>query len=335
MSNLILQYIGSFQDKKLFFPSENPLEEVWARVSQLGSPELMLYKSHPNSKNNDWDSFVKYSTIRIRQAFEFRKAFHQTTLLTSPLPLYYSFLNLTRSILSLNSTKYPSPSHGLKFIKGKNFLDNAASIQGRGTFADYLNFMNINSIPIKTITLDDCLSRIIEICYDYSLFYGTNQKSLVIPIEIEAMSDGEVSLIFPTHLTNFRSNWQQEFPGISKSFHLKPAGNILYVKLLTPDVKGVSIILHNTLESDLISRDTALWYLIRQVTPDPILPRPSYYFISLFILSNIVRYQPELMMEVTNPDSQLGWLLIRLLKAAERFYPQLMLGWLYNHPVYF
>lgn len=93
--------------------------------------------------------------------------------------------------------------------------------------------------------------------------------------------------------------------------------------------------MHHTLETDLISCDTPIWYLIRQVTSDPTLPRPAYYFISLFILSNIVRYQPELMLEISNPDSQLGWLLIRLLKVAERFYPQLMLSWLYDHPVYF
>jgi hypothetical protein len=149
------------------------------------------------------------------------------------------------------------------------------------------------------------------------------------------MTNGDVSLIFPAHLTNFRSNWQQEFPSISKSYSLKPAGNVLYTKFLTPNTKSISILLHNTLETDLISRDTAIWYLIRKVTSDPILPRPAYYFISLFILSSIVRYQPELMLEVSNPDSQLGWLLTRFLKAAERFYPQLMLNWLYQRPVYF
>lgn len=335
MNKLNLQFVGSLQIKRFTFRSENPLEEVWARISQLGSPEFMLYKIHRNSKNNNWDSFVKYSVIRVRQACEFRKSLQQTTLLTAPLPLYYSFLNLTRSILSLNSASIPTPSHGLTFKKGNNFLDNAALILEKGTFVDYLNSMNINSISNKIFTLNDCLSRIIEINYDYTLFCGTNQSSLVIQIEVEAMTNGDVSLIFPAHLTNFRSNWQQEFPSISKTYHLKPEGNVLYRKFLTPDYKGVSNVLHHTLETDLISRDTPIWYLIRQGTSDPILSRPAYYFISLFILSNIVRYQPELMLEISNPDSQLGWLLIRLLKVAERFYPQLMLSWLYDHPVYF
>jgi len=239
MNKLNLQFLGSLQFKRLTFQSENPLEEVWTRVSQLGLSEFMLYKNHRNSKNNNWDSFVKYSTIRIRQACEFRKSFQQTTLLTAPLPLYYSFLNLTRSILSLNSASIPTPSHGLTFKKGNNFLENAALIPAKGTFVDYLNSMNINSISNKIFTLNDCLSRIIEINYDYNLFYGTNQASFVIQINVEAMTNGNVSLIFPDYLTNFRSNWQQEFPSVSKAYHLKPEGNVLYCNFLTPDYKGV------------------------------------------------------------------------------------------------
>ena len=54
MNKLDLQIIGSLQIKRFTFRSENPLEEVWARISQLGSPEFMLYKIHRNSKNNNW-----------------------------------------------------------------------------------------------------------------------------------------------------------------------------------------------------------------------------------------------------------------------------------------
>jgi hypothetical protein len=36
------------------------------------------------------------------------------------------------------------------------------------------------------------------------------------------------------------------------------------------------------------------------------LPRPAFYFIAAFILSSVVRYQPELLVGVSDPDSEQG-----------------------------
>ena len=331
--NLQLPYVGSFQNRSFTYLSENPLEEVWTRISQLGSSEFILFKSHPNHTNLNWNSIVQYSVIRIRQSVEFRNAFRYSTLLTSPLPLYYSFLNLTRSILAINSATIPSKGHGLTFQIGTDILTSTATLS-KGTFIDYLNFMRISLKPNLSITLSDTLSRISEICNDYSLFRGPGQESLVVPITVDAKINGNVLLIFPDSLTNFRSTWNQEFPSLTGST-LEPTGNILKIHFQNHNYKSISIFCINKLETDLIRRDTPIWYLVRQVNPDFILPRPAYYFIALFILSSIVRYQPELMLETMNPDSQLGWLLCRLLKAAERFYPQLMLNWLYDRTIYF
>lgn len=44
MNKLDLQIIGSLQIKRFTFRSENPLEEVWARISQLGSQNLCFTK---------------------------------------------------------------------------------------------------------------------------------------------------------------------------------------------------------------------------------------------------------------------------------------------------
>jgi hypothetical protein len=60
----------------------------------------------------------------------------------------------------------------------------------------------------------------------------------------------------------------------------------------------------------------------------------TYYHVAAFILSSAVRYQPELVLDVNKPDSGVGWLLNRFLKAAERFYPQLHLENVWRRQVY-
>jgi hypothetical protein len=67
----------------------------------------------------------------------------------------------------------------------------------------------------------------------------------------------------------------------------------------------------------------------------PPLPRAAYYYIALFILASTVRYEPEMLVALVNPDSPLGWMVERFLNSAERFFPHLVLHWLFTEPVFF
>ena len=51
---------------------------------------------------------------------------------------------------------------------------------------------------------------------------------------------------------------------------------------------------------------------------------------ALFILSSIVRYQAELMYQVTSTHSKWDWLLRRFMATAERSYPHLMFNCIHN-----
>ena len=102
-----LHYLGSFQTGHRF-ESENPLEEVWSRVAQRGSADFLRETFMPPS-GQAIEPFIEYIGVRIRQAVEFRGAARQSTLLTSPLSLYYSFLNLTRACLCLRSDVLSAP----------------------------------------------------------------------------------------------------------------------------------------------------------------------------------------------------------------------------------
>jgi hypothetical protein len=89
------------------------------------------------------------------------------------------------------------------------------------------------------------------------------------------------------------------------------------------------------LENRLSFGTTSLWYAIRQGPEDNLLPRAAYYLAGLFILSSMVRYQPELLVTTEVIHSQTAWLLGRFLAAAERFFPQLMYSWMMGRETYF
>jgi len=83
---------GSFQQSGAKLETENPLEEVWSTVALHGSADF-LQKHLTPPVGHSVAPYIQYAGIRARQAVEFREAARQATLLTSPLSLYYSFLN--------------------------------------------------------------------------------------------------------------------------------------------------------------------------------------------------------------------------------------------------
>jgi hypothetical protein len=335
VSGLGLKYIGSFQSSRTMYRSENPMEEAWARIAQLGSAEFVRSIFEPDNSDN-WDRLVNYSVVRIRQAVEFREAARQSTLLTSPLAQYYSFLHLMRAFLALGPELIPQKGHGLKFKLGPNLLGSSAMICG-GTFKDYLSQLNVNIHSDTSITLDEALSRIIEFALDYNLLVKNNLGSLVMRINVDGNMNGETLLHFPSKLVPFRSTWQTEFPSLTSYCELMPEGNILRVTENIPrhSYEAVCDFCWKHLESDLQFNDESYWFLVRQTEHRLVLPRPAYYFVGMFILGSVVRYNPELMLETTQPDSKLSWFLKKFVKLAERYYPQLMLRWLHNREIYF
>jgi hypothetical protein len=330
------QYIGSFQTG-LRITSENPLEEVWSRVALHGSVGLLQrtwYVALPTGQKID--PYVQYVGVRLRQAVEFREAARQTTLLTTPLSLYYSFLNLTRACICMHSEELPSRRHhGLVFESGRDLLSSGAKLKA-GTFTDYLYEMGYSWKSGKVVTLHDALARIIEIRTDYTT-YGP--ESLVVPVDVDAYFSGDVILNIPQRFYDLSQNlaiWTSELPSLGGCCTVEPEGNKLEVTHRVSNYEDVSNFCSLRLDPNLILQDfESRWYLVRQLDPDLVFPRPAYYLVALFILGSIVRYEPELMLDTVPPGSFSGWLLKRVIQAAERFFPQLMLSWLEKNSLYF
>jgi hypothetical protein len=326
-----LPYLGSFQEQRKFL-CENPLEEAWAQIARYGTTDF-LRCFEPQDKTIDWKKYLEYVEVRIRQAVEFREAARHTTLLTSPLPLYYSFLNLTRAFLVLGPEVMPHHGHGLKFIRAEKLLNSKAQLV-RGTFTSYLDASQVPWKEGDEITLGQALGFIVELSEGHNTIGEV--PSYVESVIIKAMMGGEVRLLFPYFQGNFAESWQAEFPDLVECC-VYESENTLFTKDVQLGKNEINIaqFATNHLLPPLIIQNHAIWHKFRQNNDALKLPRLAYYYIAVFILGSVVRYEPELILIASTPDSQLGWFLKRFLTLAERFFPQLKLMDFYKSQVYF
>jgi len=336
MANSDFRYLGSFQ-KGISLVSEQPLEDIWSRLSLYGSEEYLNEHLTVTKETISKDNYVNYVAVRMRQAVEFRQATRQTTLLTAPLTLYYSFLNLSRACIAIRDEQF-SKGHGLRFKEDTQLLTCRAKLEP-GTFTDYLNSTGVPWSPGLEISLDDCLSRVIEISEDY--YTATSNPPYVAPIHVEAHRSGMMLLHFREEWVggeaHFLANWKSDFPSLVASCELASGGCVLKVKQASEpnSLEDVTRLCEEMLETNLISSMEPTWFLIRCTNAYLTWFRSAYYLAALFILSSVVRYQPELMLQVTSTNSKWNWLLRRFIDRAERFYPHLMFNWIMNQVYFF
>lgn len=327
-------YFGSLQ-RGVTYESEDPLEEAWAQVGRLGTSTTLRDFYKPETSVPNWEELLRYAEIRIRQAVEFRAAASNGSLVTSPLPMYYSFLNLARALMALIPEKIPPKGHGLKYNPTEKLLDNSAIVT-EGSFAA---FCNAWGTPVETgleLSLGDSLSVIPEMSQD--LWRRSFLESRAFPVYVSAYESGKIQLDFdPRYLDadSFRRNWQGEFPHLASCCELAPGGATLLVKdhVDKSSRDAISRFCYEMLEPDLIRNNEMKWYALSRTTVAARLAGPARYLVGTFILGSIVRYEPELLLEAASKASELHWLLIRFLQRAERFFPQLMLTWSHDAPV--
>jgi hypothetical protein len=321
--SLGLHYVGSFQNYAIRMESENPLEEVWSQVSRFATDECLNDMASDTGIAN-WGAHLAFVKVRIHQSLEFWRAAHGSTLLTAPLSLYYSFLNLMRAQMALIPEVMPIPHHGLRFKDNADLLSCEATFC-EGTFTQHLS---LQSVPWKKgdrISLRDALGCIPEMHVDVRTFDPNMSHAQV--VFVEARSNPYMGLQFAGYPGDFAANWQSDFPNLKSTCSLDADKVLLVQPEAYSGLEGIAPYLHEHLYNHLTVTQTPMWWALRNSEVSLKLDRIGYYHVAAYILGNAVRYQPELIFSANSADSGLGWLLKRFLKRAERFYPQLQLMW--------
>jgi hypothetical protein len=332
-----LAYVGPLK-RGDYARSENPLEEDWLWISRFGIASWLQKISKPTA--HSWTGWQSYSVVRVRQAVEFRAAARSGSILTRPLPLYYSLLNLLRGFLASREGIESKKSHGLTFVEGSqvDIFQTGAKI-AKGTFTDYLDALKVPYQEGTVITLHESLLKIVETAnYFTTASLGPAEVFQVNVLAYQVSHKVLLHFYGPGEETDFRNSWQQWFPKLKDICSLEPTDRILLVdtsKIDTTTYQAVCDFCHQFLEVNLKSYEDPAWFAIRYSKPELDLPRPAFYFVAAFILSSVVRYKPEFLLNVSNLDSEHGWLIERFLNAAERYFPQLLLHLISTNPVYF
>ena len=330
---LPIRYIGSFQQGRQF-TSDSPLAEVWQQVSRYGSIDYLRSSLAPdNASPAQWEEILNFAAVRIRQCIEFRESARGASLLTAPLPLYYSFLNMTRAIVALYQEALPNNrSHGLKTGRAPSIMQASATVC-RGTFLDLLRAAAPQAArPSQSMSLQGALARIVELKDD--LHPGLSSE--VLPVEVVGSARQTVLNVGHDRSAEaFEAEWRSWFPLLPET--CDSVGNGYGLRIRDNNTVGsyskIQDYCSSHLLPSLLLRDDAVWFLERQSSSLAGLPRPAYYLLASFVLGSIVRYSPERLADASATDA--GWSLSRFLRHAERFYPQLLLMWLWRGQVYF
>jgi hypothetical protein len=277
--------------------------------------------------------------LRIRQAVEFRRAASGASLVTRPLPLYYSTLNLTRALLLTYTGIMGERRHGLGYVSNPAIARAGARVGSDGTFVSFMKSLDVDVAKIigQTFSLRDVLAQIPEMRLDFPLLH--EGVSSVIGVSVRAFIRGDLKLDFArSDVTDeeLRTDWKKLFPRLADQCEIVDSDRPVLRALEQPsDEEAVVAFCKKNLWHDLRRRDDAWWYALREDQVAFPLPRLAPYILGLFILSNAVRYEPELLDAVSREPTDIGFAIGSFLDAAERFFPQLVVELLSGEPVFF
>ena len=311
---------------------ESPLTEVWYQVRRYGTPEYCDYRSPEDESTPDSEAVKDYVIPRVLQAIELRAPMDRATILTKPLLVYYSLLNLVRAMITLSTGRVCEPHHGLS-ARGtcSSLTELSAKATKRGTLIELLRLYDV-APPSQPIHFHDVLRSVPELRSALSVPGHTSDVSVV---QVAATSRGKVSLNFPQKTMSeqeFETSWSKSFPRLAQAFDYVGGYDLVLKQGLLPlcedldrYAQQVGEFCDQHLEVNLI--DPARWYVVSSCNPHAGWPREARYLAALFMLSHCVRYQPELLYRESVANSYEHTLVDSLIRMADRFVPQMLLGW--------
>lgn len=325
---------SSFQNGRRIF-CEDPLDEIWRRIARLGTLEEAQRLCSERMLPRDRPRVV---SARIRQGVELRNSFRTSSLLTSPLLLYYSFQNLARAFVGLSEKQEPAGSHGLEFRpRGRQLLDAEAQISESGTFPALSKvFGNAGAVGSR-ISLRQALASLPELKNVDRVIGASRVATVSVTAFFNREAPMQLRLSLPSVAPGeLRARIAALFPDLACAAVATEIDGVFSIDV-DPGNAGTEVGNHlvQWLLPDLRVRQDAVWYCLRGDDGVPNLPRLAYYFVAAYILSNVVRYEPTLVANLNPDSSELGWTLREFLNAADRYFPQLLLSMGEKHPLLF
>ncbi len=332
MDRMSIPFFQSFQTGHTFRKGD-PHAAAWKFIKRIGTIDNLRRISEASNTSTE---IAEVASLRIRQAIELHEAAANTSTLTRPLLLYYCALNLVRGALIARHGEAGAATHGMRYKAGQDLLACTAEISKAGTFPKLVESMwggHAESAKQQTISLKDALSQIPELRHEFHLVGIT--KCGVAEVHIEAFINAptELKYFIPgVDAKDFEMNWQSLLPWMADK--CQHSGD-MKLALITPlhNPEALQQFCNTHLWRDLQPRQSPVWFDQVAHPSAVLLPRVASYLAGLFILSNVSRYEPEILMPAVEPTN-LAFVIESFLDCAERSIPLLVIE-LLEGPVYF
>lgn len=332
MERIKIPYGGSFQRGRLF-RNGTPDAAAWKHIRRIGTLDNLRRIA---ARSNISTELAEIASLRIRQAIEFHDASTGASMLTRPLLLYYSALNLIRGALIARHGGTGAASHGMKYVRADNILECSAEIKKGGTFPHLVESVLGSNAPDtanQVLSLRDVIAQIPELLSEHRL--AGISEPLIAAVSVDACFDSDVELKF--HIEGiseeeFASNWKAILPWLAAECALAKPFTLVLTSRPTGE-EEIAQFCYKYLWRDLQLRNDAVWFDQVSRPGSTLLPRPASYLAALFILSNVSRYEPETLMHLLEP-TDLAYVVDSLLDCADRCIPLLVIE-LLEGPTYF
>lgn len=298
--------------------SENPIKDTWKillKYSYTSNIERYLKETVENH-------FIQSIAGSIVQSYEYFSSFTKVSLNTSPLLLYYGFVNLIFAGSSMiTKEKIIIKNHGLTLAlptnDSKKIGDCLINISNSndGAYKTYNSIFSDNSNFPQKIKLKDIFSMIPELKNDFEECY--DQPSLCLPVEVVKRREGDLERIEIKDIIQDLS--LVEIVDYEKCY-IKPQTTNKYI-ILRKKINGIDIGIRS------ISGQKFLYQYLEINNQKYYFDVLMIYFLGLYALGNISRYHPEIWYPFVQTDQTGEKSIVEdFLSLAHRILPNLILN---------
>ena len=332
ISPIRVPFFQSFQGGRTYRKGD-PDIAAWKFIRRVGTLDNLqaIAKRYGNQTEG-----IEVASLRINQAIELHEAAKNTSSLTRPLLLYYSALNLVRSVLLVRFGDMGGLAHGLRYKSDDDLLECSAITQKSGTFSKLLECTlepRTKNTTTEIFTLKNLIAQIPELRHEYPLAGITESNIAEVHIEAFANAPTVLNYFIPNIDNNqFESNWKELLPWMADRC-VHTGDKKLTLKQPLHSAEELQEFCNRNLWRDLWPRNNPIWFDQVNNSETKLLPRVAPYLAGLFILSNVSRYEPEILAPTVSPTN-LSYLIESFLDCSERSIPLLVIE-LLEGPTYF
>jgi hypothetical protein len=317
---IIKKGINMGSDELRIVHSENPVKEMWSRLSYFETEHntRQFLKKFSLSNDNLIDT-ARSLAFTMKTAREYYESADRVSLLTQPLLIFYGMTALSKVLFTAtHGIKSPSKGHGLETPKPGDFEELSTKVKKDGTFPQFHSCYSKEKLSRRKFTMKELLSLVPEIKVEYETVYNEKSRSLkalrgqygiqVVDTEIEKYGN------LVTDLIKF-------FPEIKQPQQFE---------------NSVTIFQRNVPTIRAVSGEEFLVLPLKRHDKNLFLPEMSIHFLAMYLLGMISRYHPKEWGEIIEGEkSGEIYIIQKFLEITTRKFPNLILNKLRNRDFIF